>query len=117
MAEEGPRGNQRRWERRALHVSVTLVHGDGREVRGHVDNIGSGGAFFTTDDLEMRIVEEDAVALLFTRSENHEIRIEGRVLRIDTFFSGQSVLRTLAVRFETPLPPGEYPLLEESPSP
>ncbi len=34
---------------------------------------------------------------------------------IDTFFSTQSVLRTLAVRFQEPLPLGAYPLPEEEP--
>jgi PilZ domain len=113
MTEEDSEANRRRWERRTVHLTVSLVQTNGREIRGHVENIGSGGAFFTTDDLEMRVVEEDTVTLAFTRSEEQQVKVEGQVLRIDTFFLTHSILRTLAVRFNTALTLGQFPLPEE----
>lgn len=115
MTDEGSGANRRRWERRTVHLTVSLIQTNGREIRGHVENIGSGGAFFTTDDLEMRVVEEDTVTLVFTGAEDQRAEVEGQVLRIDTFFLTHSILRTLAVRFGATLPLGEFPLPEEEP--
>jgi hypothetical protein len=82
---------------------------DGASVAGRVQNIGEGGAFFQTDDLESPVAEGDLVTVLIGDPAADPLSIEGEVLRMDTEFHGGTVVRSLAIRFSTALPRGKFP--------
>jgi len=79
---------------------------EGTTVAGVVENVGQGGAFFATDDLETPIPDGSDVVVTFTAPRAGapaELRLAGTVLRCERYFDGRAVVRALAVRFATPL--------------
>ncbi len=86
---------------------ITARLSQGREaVEGVIENIGEGGVFFATEELEVIVDEASPVALEFTGrhgSEPTTLRRTGRVLRTERYFDGQNVVRAFAVRFDEDL--------------
>ncbi len=106
MNSDGPESNpsnRREWSRHPVDMQARLRLASEKIVAGRLENIGRGGAFFVTDNLETSIVAADPVDLLIVLGDD-ESTVRGTVLRAETFFSGTEVLRSLAIRFETPLP-------------
>jgi hypothetical protein len=71
-------------------------------VRGVVENIGQGGVFFATGDLDFAAEEGSEVTLsLDCRRHGAAVAIEraGVVLRTERYFDGEAVVRALAVKF------------------
>ncbi len=97
--------NRRRHDRRAVRLMARLESSVRGKVHGHVVNIGSGGAFFITDDLETLLAENSEVTLYVAGDTPLAGGITGSILRIDTDFEDDRIVRSLAVRFDGPLPP------------
>jgi hypothetical protein len=79
---------------------------EGATVAGVVENLGEGGAFFATDDLETPIPDGAEVVVTFAVPRGGapaELRLEGTVLRSERYFDGRAVVRALAIRFASPL--------------
>jgi hypothetical protein len=95
---------RRRWERRPFHAAARLVRGDGTAVAGSIQNLGEGGAFFATDDLESALGEGDDVTLMIERGSRGTLAVSGQILRIDLDFVEAEVQRSLAIRFHETLP-------------
>lgn len=103
MSSEGAPQNRRAWSRLDVDLGARLRLASEKIVDGRLENLGRGGAFFVTDNLETSILAADPVELIVVHA-SVETRIRGTVLRLETFFSGTDVLRTLAIRFDEPLP-------------
>ena len=104
MTDEDQTPGRRRYERRAVYLPARLESPDRGVVDGHVANIGSGGAFFLTDDLETLLAEGADVTLTIESDTPLGKGIKGYVLRIDTYFEDDRIIRSLAIRFDGPLP-------------
>ncbi len=102
MLQDVSHANRRIHARRITRVAARLVHADGA-VDGVIENIGAGGAFFATEDLELK-TEEGASAKLTFRCKKDGRDVEmtraGTVLRADLHFDGKSVVRSFAVQFD-----------------
>ena len=100
-----PASNQRRHSRRPTELSAELAF-DWGTLEGVIENVGEGGAFFVTDTLEGTVVVGDRLELEFhDREFGGETRFPGAVLRVDRYFHEGELYRSLAIRFERPLPP------------
>src|SRR5437762_2373613 len=100
MPEVG-QANRRIHSRRTVRLPARLAH-ESDSIDGIVENIGEGGVFFATENLEM-LLEEGASATLSFRCKKSgaEVRLErvGCILRTERHFDGERVLRTYAIRF------------------
>jgi len=105
MTDPASERNRRRHERRAVRLMARLESSVRGNVSGHVVNIGAGGAFFITDDLETLLAENSEVTLYVEGDTPLAGGIAGTILRIDTDFEDDHIVRSLAVRFVSPLPP------------
>jgi hypothetical protein len=103
---------RRKHDRREVHLPVRLERSSGQEILGRVENIGAGGAFFTTDDLETRLAEGEVVTLVFHRAGQGRIQASGEVLRIDTYFGAVEIVRSVAIRFSEELPRDRFPAMD-----
>ena len=93
--------NRRIHSRRSARIAARLSHVDG-SVDGVIENIGAGGAFFATEDLELKADDGGAVTISFrARRHGAEVDVEcaGTVLRADLNFDGESVVRSFAIQF------------------
>jgi hypothetical protein len=98
--------NRRIHTRRRARVAARLAH-EGASVEGVIENIGAGGAFFATEDLEMKVDDGGAVTLTFRcrkAGADAEVACAGAVLRADLNFDGAAVVRTFAIQFADLLP-------------
>jgi len=83
-------------------IPATLSQG-GEKVEGLIENIGLGGVFFATDELEVIIDEGVEVTLVFTCERNGQQEsneLAGTVLRAERYFDGSRVIRAFAVKFD-----------------
>ncbi len=74
-----------------------------KELTGAVENIGAGGVFFATDNLEVLIEDNARVIVRFTLNRDgnlEEHSREGNVLRSERYFDGESVVRAFAIKFD-----------------
>jgi hypothetical protein len=86
-----------------MHVPARLVSRSGTDLAGRVQNLGEGGAFFVTGDLEAAFGEADEVTLLLHREGRAPVPASGVVLRIDLDYEADDVVRAMAIRFHAPL--------------
>ena len=94
--------NRRIHSRRSVDVAARLVHADG-SVDGVIENLGAGGVFFATENLELKADDGATVTLSFRGTKNGaavELARVGTVLRTELHFDGESVKRTFAIRFD-----------------
>jgi hypothetical protein len=94
--------NRRIHSRRSARLPARLSH-EAESVDGVVENIGEGGAFFATENLELNAEEGSPVTLSFRcLREGAEQFVErpGSVLRTERYFDGEKVVRAYAVRFD-----------------
>ena len=98
--------NRRIHGRTSARISARLEHADG-VVIGRIENIGAGGVFFVTEDLELNADDGSPVVLAFRgRKKGADVAVTraGTILRVERQFDGESVVRTFAVRFDEVLP-------------
>jgi len=94
--------NRRIHSRRSVNVAARLDHADG-SVDGVVENLGAGGVFFATEDLELKADDGASVTLSFRGAKDGadvELTRVGTVLRTELHFDGETVKRTFAIRFD-----------------
>src|SRR5204863_7560466 len=94
--------NRRIHSRRKASVAARLTR-QVDSVDGTIENIGEGGVFFATEDLELQVEEGSEVVLGF-RCRQHgtdtTIQRAGCVLRTERYFDGESVVRAFAIKFD-----------------
>jgi hypothetical protein len=94
--------NRRIHSRRSARLPARLGNGTD-SVEGIVENIGEGGVFFATENLELNVEEGAAVTVSFecVRPDGAE-RVErtGSILRMERYFDGEHVVRAFAIRFD-----------------
>ncbi len=87
--------------RTETRLSGTLRCGDDHVI-GTIENIGVGGVFFATEDLEMLVEDGTDVTVEFAATTDDgetAVSCPGRVLRTERYFDGASVVRAFAIRF------------------
>jgi hypothetical protein len=102
MTTDATHANRRIHSRRAARIAARVVQ-DGESAAGTIENIGSGGVFFATEDLETVFDEATPVRLVFEGSrDGTTLTFEptGTVLRAERYFDGSSVVRAFAVKFD-----------------
>ena len=67
---------------------------------GVVENLGAGGVFFSTDDLEAAVDVGDGVVVVLHLDGDATSEHAGAVLRTDRYFDGAGVRRSFAVKFD-----------------
>ncbi len=100
--------NRREHTRHQVEMAGKIRLASERTIEGRIENVGRGGAFFVTDDLEANVLAADPVELLLPDANGKESTVSGVVLRLETFFSGTDVLRSFAIQFDEPLPAGAF---------
>ena len=98
--------NRRIHSRRKSRISARLSY-ESRSVEGMVENIGEGGVFFATEDLELAVEEGSEVQLSFPCKKDgvpHVFERQGCVLRTERYFDGEAVVRAFAIKFEEDVP-------------
>jgi hypothetical protein len=98
--------NRRIHSRRDVKVAARLVHVDG-SVEGVIENLGAGGVFFATENLELVAEDDSAVTLSFHGKKGGvdvDLTRKGTVLRTELHFDGETVKRTFAIRFDEVAP-------------
>jgi hypothetical protein len=101
MSDVG-QANRRIHSRRGSRLPARLAH-ESESVEGIVENIGEGGCFFATENLELNADEGSPVTLSFRcvkADEEHFVERNGSVLRTERYFDGEKVVRALAIRFD-----------------
>ncbi len=69
-------------------------------VEGVVENVGAGGVFFATEQLEIAVDEgADVIVTLHRPGIDEPVTCPGSVLRADRYFDGARVVRAFAIRF------------------
>lgn len=99
---EVARDNRRIHGRQVVSIPGSVARGS-QESFGKIENLGSGGAFFSTTDLELSLDDGDTVTVTFDvlrRGARETVQKSGTVLRSERFFDGSSVVRALAVKFD-----------------
>jgi hypothetical protein len=92
-------------EERRIHprtdsrLEATLRCGD-EVVEGVVENVGAGGVFFATENLEVAVDDGSACVIAFTTPAGTEFEQPGTVLRGERYFDGSRVIRAFAVKFD-----------------
>jgi hypothetical protein len=86
-----------------VHLAAHVTHGKD-SVDGTVENIGEGGAFFATRNLEIDLDEGEKATISFTLPGATEPTVRsGTVLRDELYFDGDAVVRSFALQFDEPL--------------
>jgi hypothetical protein len=95
--------NRRVHSRRSVHLAAQVRCGKD-SVDGTVENIGEGGAFFATRNLEIDLDEGEKATISFTLPGASEPTVRtGTVLRDELYFDGDAVVRSFALQFDEPL--------------
>ena len=92
--------------RHETRVSARLTHED-RDAEGVLENVGSGGVFFVTEDLELLVDDGADVTVTFQARRGdteEEVHCPGQVLRSDRYFDGTHVVRAFAIKFKDLIP-------------
>jgi len=93
-------GEERRIHPRTdARLEATLRCGDSA-VEGIVENVGAGGVFFATENLEVVIDDGAACVIAFTAPSGVAVEQDGAVLRGERYFDGSRVIRAFAVKFD-----------------
>ena len=71
-------------------------------VSGIVENVGAGGVFFATEDLETS-VEDGGACIVEFEAPSKSVRQDGTVLRSERYFDGSKVIRAFAIKFDAQL--------------
>ncbi|MCG3135959.1 MAG: hypothetical protein HMLKMBBP_03738 [Planctomycetes bacterium] len=95
-------GAERRVHSRVRTNIRACMHSGGDPVEGVIENVGEGGVFFATEELES-VIEQGAEVTVdfdgFRAGEPVNFRIRGTVLRTERYFDGRAVVRAFAVKF------------------
>lgn len=94
--------NRRIHSRRSASLPGRLAHGSDA-VDGTIENIGEGGIFFATHNLEIDVDEGAAAVISFrwVRSGTAEtVERTGTILRTERYFDGEAVVRAFAMKFD-----------------
>jgi hypothetical protein len=94
--------NRRIHTRRKSRIAGRLAQ-SGTAVEGHIENIGEGGVFFATEDLELALEEGSDVLVEFDcvrAGSPTRVERKGVVLRTERYFDGESVIRAFAIKFD-----------------
>ena len=75
----------------------------GAAIEGVVENIGAGGVFFSTGELESGVQVGAAVTISLHLDDGQTSDMTGSVLRVDRYFDGAEVRRSFAVKFDADL--------------
>ena len=95
--------NRRVHSRRSVRLVAHVMCGKD-SVEGTVENIGEGGAFFATPNLEIDLDEGEKATISFTLPGAAEPTVRtGTVLRDELYFDGDAVVRSFALQFDEPL--------------
>ena len=107
--------NRRIHSRRKAHIVARLLLPTG-SVDGKVENIGAGGVFFSTEDLELPVAEGAEVELVLRiRQDGADEVVRNRlgcVLRTERYFDGEKVVRAFAIKFDEVVPLDQIGLAE-----
>lgn len=99
----GSPSNRRVHSRRNVRLPAHVSCG-GDSVDGTVENIGEGGAFFATRNLEIDLDEGQKATITFTLPGATEPTVRtGTMLRDELYFDGDAVVRSFALQFDEPL--------------
>ena len=94
--------NRRTHSRRVASIDARLSH-ESESVEGTVENVGEGGVFFATTNLELSVDEGSPVTISFVCSKDGApVTIErtGSILRAERYFDGAGVVRAFAIKFD-----------------
>jgi hypothetical protein len=92
--------NQRVHSRRSVRLAARVSRGKD-SVEGTVENLGEGGAFFATRNLEIDLDEGEKATITFTLPGAAEPTVRtGTVLRDELYFDGDAVVRSFALQFD-----------------
>ena len=97
--------NRRIHSRHTARIAARLSHAD-NTADGTIDNIGEGGVFFATEDLELCADEGAPVVISFAcmlAGKQSQIERTGTVLRAERYFDGTGVVRAFAIKFDEAL--------------
>jgi len=97
---EIPHDDRRVHPRTKTDVPTSLEH-EGQKVDGVIENIGRGGVFFATEELEL-VVDDGAEVTLRFEADGKPCERLGTVLRTERYFDGTKVVRAFAIRFAEP---------------
>jgi hypothetical protein len=98
--------NRRIHSRRSARFPARLSHGSDA-VEGTVENIGEGGVFFATHNLEIDVDEGAPGRVSFhckRGGQPQELVCAGTILRTERYFDGEAVVRAFAFKFDELLP-------------
>jgi hypothetical protein len=98
--------NRRIHSRRSVHVPARLSHGTDA-VEGTIENIGEGGIFFATHNLEIDVDEGAVGTISFRWVRNgtaESVERTGTILRTERYFDGEAVVRAFAMKFDELIP-------------
>lgn len=94
--------NRRIHTRRKARIQARLSTGPDA-VEGTIENIGEGGVFFATEDLELNVEEGSDVVVSFRCTKAGAaaaLERKGCVLRMERYFDGVAVVRAFAIKFD-----------------
>ena len=92
-------GSERRIHPRTdTRLEATLSCAAGT-IDGLVENVGAGGVFFATENLEV-VVEEGGACTVAFSAPSAEVSQPGQVLRCERYFDGSKVIRAFAIKFD-----------------
>ena len=97
--------NRRIHSRRSVRLPARLTHG-ADAVEGTIENIGEGGVFFATQNLEIDVDDGAIGTISFRWIRNgaaEAIERTGSILRSERYFDGEAVVRSFAMKFEDTL--------------
>ena len=94
--------NRRIHSRRSVRIPGRLSHGNDA-VEGTIENVGEGGIFFATHNLEIDVDEGATAVISFRWSRNgtdEAVERTGTILRTERYFDGEAVVRAFAMKFD-----------------
>ena len=94
--------NRRIHSRRSVRLVARLSHGSDA-VEGTVENVGEGGIFFATHNLEIDVDEGATAVIAFTwirKGATESVERTGTILRTERYFDGEAVVRAFAMKFD-----------------
>jgi hypothetical protein len=95
--------NERRIHPRTETRLRTTLRCASAEIEGVVENVGAGGVFFSTGDLEAALDVGAAVVVALHLEDGRVSDSPGVVLRSERYFDGADVRRSFAVKFDEEL--------------